>query len=152
MKTETCSFSAYKVYAGHGIRYVRTDNRVLFFRDSKTRALFLHKHKPAQFRWTAVYRKMHKSKKSLVVRKKARKVVKVARAVAGVSLAAIQKKRTQKPEERQAAREAAVAEIKKRRETTKDARAERKAKALAAGFPHKATPQQQQRGSGPKGR
>jgi large subunit ribosomal protein L24e len=151
MKTETCSFSAYKVYPGHGIRYVRTDNRILFFRDSKCRRLFLHKHKPAQFRWTAVYRKMHKSKKSLIARKKVRKVAKIQRAVAGTSVAAIQKKRTQKPEERQAAREAALAEVKKRREATKDARAERKAK-QHSGFSFKAAPGAQQKGTAPKGR
>lgn len=140
------------MYPGHGIRYVRADNRILFFRDSKCRRLFLHKHKPAQFRWTAVYRKMHKSKKNLIVRKKVRKVAKIQRAVAGTSLAAIQKKRAQKPEERQASREAALAEVKKRRDATKEARAERKAKLVGAGHPFKAAPQAQQRGSAPKGR
>jgi hypothetical protein len=37
IKTEVCSFSEYKVYPGHGCRFVRRDGTVLNLSTSKTR-------------------------------------------------------------------------------------------------------------------
>lgn len=152
IRTEVCAFSAFKVHPGHGIRYVRTDNKVVFFRDSKSKLHYLKKRKPGQFRWSAVYRRIHKSKKTLIAKKKVRKVAKVQRAVAGTTVAAIQKKRVQKPEERTAAREAALAELKKRRDASKNTRAEVRAKQQGAQTRVFAKPAPAQKGSAPKGR
>jgi len=82
-------------------------------------------------------------------RKRARRVQRVARSIEGTSLDILKKRSNQKPEERQAAREAALKELKKRREAQKAARKERKAKTVAgAGAQKGAAPKQQKAGKG----
>jgi len=86
--------------------------------------------------WTQLYRRLHK-KGTLeeIHRKRARKIIKVERPVVGAYLALIRAKRNQKPEVRQAARDAALKELKdqklKKFEEKKQAAA-KAAKAAAA--------------------
>jgi len=87
MKTGLCNFSGFKIYPGHGIRYVRNDNKAFTFVDNKCESYFLMKRNPRRIRWTQVYRRMHK-KGSVeeAAKKKARRVQKVQRAIVGASL------------------------------------------------------------------
>ncbi|XP_020598102.1 60S ribosomal protein L24-like, partial [Phalaenopsis equestris] len=64
--------------------------------------------------------------------KKRRRATKkpLSRSIVGASLEVIQKKRTEKPEVRDAAREAALREIKERIKKTKDEKKAKKAEAL----------------------
>eukprot|EP00310_Coccolithus_braarudii_P018975 CAMPEP_0183336780 /NCGR_PEP_ID=MMETSP0164_2-20130417/4644_1 /TAXON_ID=221442 /ORGANISM="Coccolithus pelagicus ssp braarudi, Strain PLY182g" /LENGTH=160 /DNA_ID=CAMNT_0025506369 /DNA_START=260 /DNA_END=742 /DNA_ORIENTATION=- len=116
VKTETCSFSGLKIYPGHGILFVRADQKSFKFINRKCKSMSTQRLNPRKIAWTQVYRRMHK-KGTLEEsqRKKARKVNKATtKAVVGASLEVIKAKRNQKPEVRAAAREAALREVKER--------------------------------------
>eukprot|EP00029_Vermamoeba_vermiformis_P000361 TRINITY_DN10409_c0_g1_i1.p2 TRINITY_DN10409_c0_g1~~TRINITY_DN10409_c0_g1_i1.p2 ORF type:complete len:155 (-),score=55.28 TRINITY_DN10409_c0_g1_i1:64-528(-) len=126
MKTEVCSFSGYKIAPGRGSRFVRSDAKLFFFLNSKTRRYFHLKKKPAKFTWTTTFRKMHKKGLTeTTVRKRARRVhIAKERGVTGAPIALIQKRRAQKPEERKKEQEVALKELKARRDAKKAARKE----------------------------
>jgi len=128
MKVGLCAFSGFKIYPGHGIKYVRGDSKHFTFVDPKNEALFLGRKNPRKIRWTQVYRRLHK--KGIVeetTRKRTRKTQKLQRAIVGATLEAIKQKRNQKPEERAATREAALREIKARKKALRDEKAKAKA-------------------------
>ncbi|KRY02455.1 60S ribosomal protein L24, partial [Trichinella patagoniensis] len=79
-----------------------------------------------------MYRKQHKKDIHDESVKKRRRATKkpFSRSIVGASLEVIQKKRTEKPEVRDAAREAALREIKERIKKTKDEKKAKKAEAL----------------------
>jgi len=120
MKTELCQFSGFKIYPGHGSRLIRTDMKLFVFINGKSKAAFLFKKNPRKIAWTQIYRRAHK-KGALeeAAKKKTRKTQKVQRAIVGASLETIKAKRTQKPEVRAAAREAALREIKEKKKAQK---------------------------------
>ena len=70
---------------------------------------FLFKRNPRKLCWTQVYRRLHK-KGTLeeIQKRRARRVVRSQRPIEGADLATLKAKRNQKPEQRQAAREAAL--------------------------------------------
>ena len=110
-----CQFSGFKIHPGHGKKFIRIDSRAFNLINSKTAALFLGKKNPRKIAWTQLYRKMHKKGNTEeVIKKKTRKTVKVQRAIFGAPLEVIRAKRNQKPEVRQASRDAALREIKER--------------------------------------
>merc|ERR1711948_157748 len=104
IKTETCRFSGLRIYPGRAVKFVRTDTQIFTFLKSKCRTLFNQ-------------RKKRGGKATL------------SRAIAGASLEVIQKKRAEKPEVRQAARDSALREVKERMKKDKAAK---KAAAKAA--------------------
>eukprot|EP01098_Paradermamoeba_levis_P001333 TRINITY_DN1152_c0_g1_i1.p1 TRINITY_DN1152_c0_g1~~TRINITY_DN1152_c0_g1_i1.p1 ORF type:complete len:159 (+),score=63.01 TRINITY_DN1152_c0_g1_i1:107-583(+) len=135
VKTTTCNFSGYKIYPGHGIRFIRIDSKVFVFIDAKSTSAFHQKKNPRKVAWTPIYRRLHKKGTVEEAQKrKARKVVKVERAIVGASLDVIRAKRNQKPEVRQASRDAALKEIKERKKVQKAKKeADKKKPAVAAG-------------------
>ncbi|KII73227.1 60S ribosomal protein L24 [Thelohanellus kitauei] len=60
VRTELCNFSGYKIYPGHGVRYVRADGKLLTFMTKKSESLFKDKKNPRKVSWTVLYRKQHK--------------------------------------------------------------------------------------------
>lgn len=116
VKTEVCTFSGGRIYPGHGITFVRADNKTFKLISAKVKCYFHHRWNPRKLAWTQMYRKLHK-KGTLeeTQKKRVRKVQKGAsKAVVGASLDVIRAKRNQKPEVRAAAREAQLREIKER--------------------------------------
>merc|ERR1712157_277340 len=124
IKTETCRFSGLRIYPGRAVKFVRTDTQIFTFLKSKCRTLFNQRKKPAKLAWTSLYRKQHKKDQASVVSKKKRRGGKATlnRAIAGASLEVVQKKRAEKPEVRQAARDSALREVKERMKKVKDAK------------------------------
>ncbi|XP_022013473.1 60S ribosomal protein L24 isoform X1 [Helianthus annuus] len=110
LKTELCRFSGQKIYPGRGIRFIRSDSQVFLFANSKCKRYFHNKLKPSKLTWTAMYRKQHKKDLAQEAVKKRRRATKkpYSRAIVGATLEVIQKKRSEKPEVRDAAREAAL--------------------------------------------
>ncbi|KJE88540.1 ribosomal protein L24 [Capsaspora owczarzaki ATCC 30864] len=109
MKLELCNFSGFKIYPGHGRRYIRSDGRSYIFINSKSESLFLQKKNPRKISWTVLYRRKHrKGASEEVAKKRTRRTAKFQRSVAGASLEAILAKRNQKPEVRKAQRDQAV--------------------------------------------
>merc|ERR1712227_960062 len=124
VKTETCAFSGHKVFPGRGVRFVRMDCRTFIFSTGKAEASFLMKRNQRKISWTMFYRRLHKKGLSEDVSKKRT----VKRAYVGASLDVIKAKKSQKPEQRAAAREAALREIK----ASNKAKQDEKKKAAAA--------------------
>ncbi|KAL2660579.1 hypothetical protein AAZV13_03G149900 [Glycine max] len=110
LKTELCRFSGAKIYPGKGIRFVRGDSQVFLFANSKCKRYFHNRLKPSKLTWTAMYRKQHKKDIAQEAVKKRRRAAKkpYSRSIVGATLEVIQKKRAEKPEVRDAAREAAL--------------------------------------------
>ncbi|KAE9451621.1 hypothetical protein RHMOL_Rhmol09G0256300 [Rhododendron molle] len=133
LKTELCRFSGAKIYPGRGIRFVRSDSQVFLFVNSKCKRYFHNRLKPSKLTWTAMYRKQHKKDIAQEAVKKRRRTTKkpYSRSIVGATLEVIQKKRTEKPEVRDAAREAALREIKERIKKTKDEKKAKKAEVTA---------------------
>ncbi|KAL5551789.1 hypothetical protein UlMin_001965 [Ulmus minor] len=129
LKTELCRFSGAKIYPGRGIRFIRSDSQVFLFANSKCKRYFHNRLKPSKLTWTAMYRKQHKKDIAAEAVKKKRRTNKkpYSRSIVGATLEVIQKKRTEKPEVRDAAREAALREIKERIKKTKDEKKAKKA-------------------------
>jgi len=121
LKTTICRFSGLRIYPGKGILFIRVDSQQYLFLNKKCKSLFNNRLRPAKLAWTVAYRKQHKKDQvTEVSRKKRRATTKAtARAIVGVSLEVINKKRTEKPEVRQASRDAALREVKERAKKAK---------------------------------
>mmetsp|Transcript_13960 Transcript_13960/g.17312 ORF Transcript_13960/g.17312 Transcript_13960/m.17312 type:complete len:128 (-) Transcript_13960:452-835(-) len=115
VKTDICSFSEFRVYPGHGIRFVRRDGQLMTFISKKSKSLYNQNMKPAKLTWTISWRRLNKKmQKDENTRTRKRKTQKATRGVVGVSIESLRKKKNEKPEQRQAAREAALREVKER--------------------------------------
>lgn len=98
-----------------------------------------------------MYRKQHKKDIAAEAVKKKRRTTKkpYSRSIVGATLEVIQKRRAEKPEVRDAAREAALREIKERIKKTKDEKKAKKAESMAK--TQKTQTKGGPKGAGPKG-
>merc|ERR1719222_1705142 len=104
----------YRIYPGHGEEFVAKDGKVHFFINAKADSLFHQRIKPVKLRWTQAWRRMNKKGKAEEGgKKRTSKAQKFQKAIVGMSLDDLKKKKAQKPELRQA-REAAAKEAKTR--------------------------------------
>lgn len=131
MKLEICSFSGYKIYPGRGKVYVRLDSRTFRLLSSKVESLFLQRKNPRKVHWTTVFRKMHKKGITEEEKKKrSRKVVnKYQRAVVGLGVEELRKKRTMGTQEREKVRAEAVKKAKEQKKAEQAKKKELKAAA-----------------------
>mmetsp|Transcript_32794 Transcript_32794/g.58131 ORF Transcript_32794/g.58131 Transcript_32794/m.58131 type:complete len:160 (+) Transcript_32794:60-539(+) len=114
IKTDLCQYTEYRIYPGHGQKYMARDGKISLFINKKVNSLFHQRIKPVKLRWTQAWRKMNKKGKvDETSKKRSRKVQKFQKAIVGMSLDDIKKKKGQKLELRQA-REAAEKEAKAR--------------------------------------
>ncbi|CAA3001298.1 60S ribosomal L24-like [Olea europaea subsp. europaea] len=106
---------------------------VFLFANSKCKRYFHNRLRPAKLTWTAVYRKQHKKDIAAETVKKRRRTTKkpYSRSIVGATLEVIQKKRAEKPEVRDAAREAALREIKERNKKSNDEKKAKKAELIS---------------------
>merc|ERR1719262_1757153 len=115
------------MYPGRGQRFVAKDGKVHTFISSKVDALYHQRIKPVKLRWTQGWRRMNKKGKADEGgKKRTRKVQKFQKAIVGMSLEDLKKKKAMRPELRQQAKELAAKEAKARaqkRATTKPAAA-----------------------------
>ncbi|EOD37636.1 hypothetical protein EMIHUDRAFT_58086, partial [Emiliania huxleyi CCMP1516] len=116
VKTDVCAYSGLRIYPGHGIFYVRADQKSFKFINRKSKSQFLQRLNPRKIAWTQLYRRMHKkgTMEERVGRRGGANARTTNKAVVGMTLDVIKAKRSQKPEVRAAAREAALREIKER--------------------------------------
>merc|ERR1711933_260767 len=91
------------------------DGKVHYFITAKVDSLFHQRIKPVKLRWTQAWRRMNKKGKvDEQAKKRTRKAQKFQKAIVGMSLDDIKKKKAMKPELRQQAKEAAAKEAKSR--------------------------------------
>ncbi|XP_059317357.1 large ribosomal subunit protein eL24-like [Lycium ferocissimum] len=120
LKTELCRF-----YPGRGIRFIRSDSQVFLFVNSKCKHCFHNKLKPSKLTYTSMQKKdiaLEAVKKRQCATKKP-----YSMSIVGATLEVIQKKRTERPE----FRDAALHEIKERIKKTKDEKKSKKAEVMA---------------------
>merc|ERR1712196_234058 len=60
VKTELCNYSGFKIYPGHGKKYVRMDQKMLTFITGKTEACQAMKRRNLTTKWTVQYRRINK--------------------------------------------------------------------------------------------
>lgn len=134
MKVEIDSFSGSKIYPGRGTLFVRGDSKIFRFQSSKSTSLFQQRKNPRRISWTVLYRRQHKKGISEETSKRrSRKTVKHQRAIVGASLELIKERRSQKPAERKASRDAKLAKDKESKKAAKAERKAEKAKSAASG-------------------
>ena len=113
IKTDICAFSSYRIYPGKGLKFVKRDGRLVDLGSSKAKSMLNQRKKPAKLVWTQAWRMANKKGLSeTMVKKRARKVNKIQRAVVGASVEDIKKKAAQNPAFRTAQREAAAKAVK----------------------------------------
>ena len=95
-KTEICSFSQFKIYPGTGRRFVSKDGRTHYFFSKKCGAMYHQGIKRAYLAWTQEWRTKHKKVRVEDVQKRAtKKNVKVRKAIVGMSLDEIKRRRAE---------------------------------------------------------
>merc|ERR1712146_863609 len=60
VKTELCNYSGFRIYPGHDKKFVRADQKMFTFINSKCEACFSMKRKNLATKWTVQYRRIHK--------------------------------------------------------------------------------------------
>jgi len=115
-----------------GKLYVRGDSKIFRFQNGKTESLFLQRKNPRRIAWTVLFRRQHKKGISEeVAKKRSRRTVKQQRAIVGASLDVIKERRSQRPEARAAARQAAIKEGKDKKTAAQSLKKAEKAKSAA---------------------
>lgn len=114
-------YSGFRIYPGHGRRYIRSDGRSYVFINAKSEASFHMKRKASKHSWTQLYRRLNKKgiQEETQRRRNRRKMSTAPKAIEGAPLEEIKIKRNQRPAARKAARDAALKEVKGRKKTTK---------------------------------
>jgi len=116
IKTDTCFYTEYKIFPGHGIRLVRKDGKLLAFVNRKARSLYNQKIKAQRLTWSQQWRARHKKGRvELAAKKKVKRATKVYKSIQGLDVEELKKKRLQKPDIRKAARDNELRELKERK-------------------------------------
>lgn len=136
VKTDVCAFSGFRIYPGHGIRYVpvvsaQSTRPVFPFVNKRSFVYFLAGKNPRDLSWTTQYRRNHK--KGIVEEYKKSKKKKVKKAetkgIMGASIEFINAQKAQTEEQRQqilAAAKKAEAEKRKKLREKKDSAQKKK--------------------------
>merc|ERR1711918_212437 len=109
VKTELCNYSGFRIYPGHGKKFIRADQKMFTFINGKTAACQLMKRRNLTTKWTVQYR-----------RKKAKAVVRT-REIVGLSAEMLEKKRAARPVAKDKQRDAVLKEMKTRKGAGKKA-------------------------------
>eukprot|EP00825_Cyclidium_porcatum_P024490 TRINITY_DN268_c0_g1_i6.p1 TRINITY_DN268_c0_g1~~TRINITY_DN268_c0_g1_i6.p1 ORF type:complete len:203 (-),score=71.09 TRINITY_DN268_c0_g1_i6:146-754(-) len=117
VRTDLCSFCDWKIYPGHGQRYVLKDGKTFMFLHPKSKSLHMRKRKAQTIRWTISWRRLNKKiRADEQAKKKKKRIVRVQRAIVGITLDDIRKKRKENPEDRKARAEEVQRQIKERKQ------------------------------------
>lgn len=131
-KTELCSYTENKIYPGRGRRHIDKGGRTHYFISTKARSMFHQKIKPVKLTWTLAWRRFNKKiRVDELNKKRTRKTRHVQKAVVGMSLDEIKRRRNETREQRDKAHDVAVKEIKERKLKEMAARKAERAKMQA---------------------
>lgn len=115
IKTDPCSFTEYRIYPGRGRRFAAKDGKVYYFISTKAASLFHQRKKAVKLTWTQAWRRFNKKiKVDEITKRRTRKTTRVQKAIVGMSLDEIKRRRAEKPEERQKKMDQAKKEVKDR--------------------------------------
>ena len=100
-KTDPCVFSEMRIFPGGGRKFVSKDGKVHYFISSKCMSLYQQRKKAVKLTWTQAWRRFNKKIKSEeVTKRRTKKTTRVQKAIVGISLDEIRRRRAEKPEER----------------------------------------------------
>ena len=115
IKTDPCAFSEIKIYPGRGSRFASKDGKVHFLISSKARSLFHQKIKPVKLTWTQANRRFNKKiKVEDIQKKRTKRTTRVQKAIVGMSLDEIKRKRAEDEATRDKALDTTKKELKAR--------------------------------------
>ena len=115
IKTDPCAFSEVKIYPGRGSHFAAKDGKVHFFISSKARSLYHQKIKPVKLTWTQASRRYNKKiKVEDIQKKRTKKTTRVQKAIVGMSLDEIKRKRAEDESTRDKALDATKKDLKAR--------------------------------------
>jgi|Transcript_28263 large subunit ribosomal protein L24e len=128
-KTQKCSYTEYKIVPGRGSRFVGKDGRVHYFISTKARSLFHQKIKPVKLTWTTAWRAYNKKiKVDDIQKKRSRKTTRIQKAVVGMSIEEIRRRKAETREDRDKANDAAAKDIKDRKQKALQAKKSERSK------------------------
>ena len=132
-KTDPCVFSEYRIYPGHGKKYVAKDGKVYYFISAKVESLFHLKKKAVKLTWTQAWRRFNKKiKADEIIKRRTKKTTRVQKAIVGISLDEIKRRRAEKPEERDKKLDQQKKDVKDKQKKALDAKRAEKNKSKAA--------------------
>ena len=100
-KTERCGYTEFRIVPGRGTRFAGKDGRIVHLIGSKARSLYHQKIKPVKLTWTTAWRQFNKKVKvDDSTKRRARKTTKVQKAVVGMSLDEIKRRKAETREDR----------------------------------------------------
>merc|ERR1739844_202643 len=115
-KTDQCSFTQYKIVPGRGTRFISKDGRTHYFISTKARSLYHQKIKLVNFFFNMASRAHNKKiKVDDIQKKRSRKTTRIQKAVVGMSIEEIRRKKAESREDRDKNADAAAKEIKDRK-------------------------------------
>lgn len=115
-KTDKCSFTEWKIVPGRGSRVVSRDGKLHYFISTKARSLWTQKIKPVKLTWTLAWRAFNKKVTTdFVTKKRTRKTTRVQKAIVGMTLDDIKRKREETREDRDKANAKSAADVKDRK-------------------------------------
>ena len=128
-KTQKCSFTDYKIVPGVGSRFISKDGRTHYFISTKARSLYHQRIKPVKLTWTTAWRAFNKKiKVDDIQKKRSRKATRIQKAVVGMSIEEIRRRKAETREQRDANADAAAKEIKDRKAKQLQAKKQERAK------------------------
>eukprot|EP01054_Gregarina_sp_Poly1_P000717 Gregarina_sp_Poly_1__716@NODE_1170_length_4869_cov_152_708663_g801_i0_p3_GENE_NODE_1170_length_4869_cov_152_708663_g801_i0NODE_1170_length_4869_cov_152_708663_g801_i0_p3_ORF_typecomplete_len144_score20_75Ribosomal_L24e/PF01246_20/3_4e23_NODE_1170_length_4869_cov_152_708663_g801_i0135566 len=95
LKLDTCSFSDSRMYPGRGTIFVSRDGKQHIFCNHKVSSLFHQRIKPAKLTWTQAWRRANKKAVAHTGtgKRRTRHTVRMQKAIVGLSLDDLQKKK-----------------------------------------------------------
>merc|ERR1712137_171471 len=94
VKTELCNYSGFRIYPGHGKKFIRADQKMFTFINGKTAACQLMKRRNLTTKWTVQYRRINKkgTLEESEKKRRSKKTVVRTREIIGLSKETIEKK------------------------------------------------------------
>jgi large subunit ribosomal protein L24e len=126
-KTDTCSWSELKIYPGQGKKFVAKDGRTYFFLSRKCAKFWHKKTKPVKLTWTSAWRRFNKKHKiEHANKRKTKRTQRVQKAIVGLTLDDIKRRKDPKSDFRSKLRDEARKEVQDKRKKQIEKRRENK--------------------------
>merc|ERR1711966_592315 len=117
VKTELCNYSGFRIYPGHGKKFVRGDQKLFTFITAKTESCFKMKRRNLTTKWTVQYRRINKkgTLEENEKKRRSKKTVVRTREIVGLSKETIEKKKAAKPASKDKQKDSVLKELKSRK-------------------------------------
>ena len=121
-KTETCVWTEFRMYPGCGKKFVAKDGKSYFFITKKAAAFFHRKTKAVNLTWTTAWRRVNKNENEVFSSKRKRRVVRQQKAIVGMNLDEIKRRKDTKSDFRSKLRDQARKDVQDKKKKEIEAR------------------------------